>query len=81
MVRQQIREPSLLALTTTALPSAGQENVWDCRVSHVDGRHWDLLAVRRPGADDLPQSCGKGAVPIWEWSVELTGGLVSDSGR
>lgn len=75
MVRQQIRESSLLALTTAAVPSADQENAWDCRVSHVDGRHWDVLAVRGPSADDLPESCGKEAVPTWEWSV------VNGSGR
>jgi hypothetical protein len=81
VVRQRIRESSLLALTTAAVPSADQENTWDCRVSHVDGRRWDVMAVRGPGADDLPESCGKEAVPTWEWSVQLTDDQVNDCGR
>jgi len=81
MVRQRIRESSLLALSTAVLPSADQETAWDCRVSHVDGRQWDVLAVRGHGAGHLPESCGKEAVPTWEWSVELTGDAVNDSGR
>lgn len=81
MVRQQIRESSLLALTTSTVLAANRENAWDCRVSHVDGRYWDVLAVRGPGADDLRESCGKEAVPTWEWSVELTDDVVDDSGR
>lgn len=81
MVRQQIRESSQFAFTTVAVPSAAQENAWDCRVSHVDGRHWDVLATRGPGADDLPASCGKEAVPTWKWSVDLTDDVVRDSRR
>ena len=80
-VRHQIREPGLRALTTAAVPSADHENAWDCRVTHVDGRHWDVLAVRRPGADDLPESCGRQAVPTWEWSVQPADDVVNDSGR
>lgn len=75
VVRQQIQEPSLLALSTTTAPHPDQENTWNCRVSHVDGRHWDVLAERGPGADDLPESCGKEPVATWQWSV------VSDFGR
>jgi len=69
IVRQQIQEPSLLALSTSASPQPGRENAWQCRVSHVDGRHWDVVAVREPGGDDRPESCGKAPVPTWQWSV------------
>jgi hypothetical protein len=69
VVRQQIQELSLLALSTTARPRPGRENTWQCRVSHVDGRHWDVVAVRGSGANDRPESCGKDPVPTWEWLV------------
>jgi hypothetical protein len=69
MVRQKIQEPSLLALSTTAAPQAHQDNAWQCRVSHVDGRRWDVVAVRGSHGDDLPESCGKAPVPNWQWSV------------
>jgi len=75
MVREDIQEPRLLALSTTASPRPGQENAWDCGVSHVDGRRWDVLAVRSPKGADLPESCGMAAVTTWQWSV------VIDSGR
>ena len=75
VVRQQIQEPSLLALSTTTTPRPGQENAWQCRISHVDGRHWDVVAVRGPSGADLPESCGKKPVPTWQWSV------VNDFGR
>jgi len=78
IVRQQIQEPSLLALSTTAIPGPDPESPesrWHCRVSHVDGRHWDVVAVRGPSGDALPQSCGKEPLPRWHWSV------VSDYGR
>lgn len=74
-VREQIQEPSLLALSTTVTPRPGQENAWQCRVSHVDGRRWDVVALRGQGADNLPESCGKKPVATWQWSV------VIDSGR
>ena len=69
VVRQQIKELSLLALSTTATPQPGREDTWQCRVSHVDGRHWDVVAVRGSGGEDLPESCGKAPVPTWQWSV------------
>ena len=75
MVRHQIQETSLLALSTTARPQPGLENTWQCRVSHVDGRHWDVVAVRGSGGEDRPESCSKDPVPTWQWSV------LSDSGR
>jgi hypothetical protein len=75
VVRQQIQETGLLALSTTATPRPGQENAWQCRVSHVDGRHWDVVAARGPGGADLPESCGREPVPTWQWSV------VNDFGR
>jgi hypothetical protein len=87
VVRHQIQETSLSALSTTAEPRpaepnpmkpAGPENpvdTWHCRVSHVDGRHWDMVAMRGPGGNDLPDSCGKAPAATWRWSV------VSDSGR
>jgi len=74
-VRAQILEPRLLALSTTAAPYPGGENAestWQCRVSHLDGRHWDVVAVRESGGEDRPESCGKAPVPSWQWSV-LTG--------
>jgi hypothetical protein len=90
VVRQQIQETSLSALSTTAerWPAepnpvdlgdpGGPENpvdTWRCRVSHLDGRHWDVVAMRGRGGDDLPDSCGKEPAATWRWSV------VSDSGR
>jgi hypothetical protein len=69
VVRQEIQEPSLLALCTTSAPRPHQENAWKCRVSHVDGRRWDVVAVRGSRGDDLPESCGKAPVPTWQWSV------------
>ena len=75
VVRRQIREPSLFALSTTAVPRPDQENSWQCRVAHVDGRQWDVVAVRGLGGDDLLESCGKEPVPTWRWSV------VNDFGR
>jgi hypothetical protein len=75
VVRQQIEEPGLLALSTAAAPRPGQENAWQCRVSHLDGRHWDVIAVRGPSGDHLPESCGREPVPSWQWSV------VTDLGR
>jgi hypothetical protein len=75
MVRQQIHETSLLALSTTATPRPDHENAWQCRVSHVDGRHWDVDAVRGHDGEDLAPSCGKDPVPVWQWS------LVSDFGQ
>jgi len=75
MVRQQIYETSLLALSTTATPRPDHENAWQCRVSHVDGRHWDVDAVRGHDGEDLAPSCGKDPVPVWQWS------LVSDFSR
>jgi hypothetical protein len=68
-VRQRIGEAGLLALSTTATARPGEENAWQCRVSHVDGRHWEVDAVRGPRRDDLPESCGRQAVPTWQWSV------------
>jgi hypothetical protein len=68
-VRQQIHEPSLTALSTTATSTPGQENAWHCRVSHVDGRRWDVEALRRPSGEYLPESCGKEPVPAWHWTV------------
>ena len=68
-VRQQIQEPGLTALSTTATPRPDQENAWQCRVSHIDGRHWDVAVERRSGGGDLPQSCGKEPVPAWHWTV------------
>jgi hypothetical protein len=69
VVRQRVQEPNLLALATTAAAHATGANAWLCTVRHVDGRHWDVVAVRRPGAEDRPESCGKMPVPTWEWSV------------
>jgi len=75
VVRQQVHEVDLLALTTTAAPHPSRANAWQCRVSHVDGRHWDVVAERGSGGEDRPESCGKGPVPTWQWSV------LSDIGR
>jgi len=69
VVRQQIQEPTLLALTTKAVPHASRTNAWCCRVSHIDGRRWDVVAVRSSGGEDRPESCGGMAVPTWQWSV------------
>jgi hypothetical protein len=52
-----------------------EDNTWSCRVSHTDGRHWDVLVVRRPSGAPLPESCGKEPVPMWQWSV------LDDAGR
>ena len=69
VVRQQVKETNLLALATTVRPDPSRADAWQCRVSHVDGRHWDVVAVRSPGGEDRPESCGKAAVPTWQWSV------------
>ena len=69
VVRQQIEEVNLLALSTTAAPQPGRDHTWHCRVSHVDGRHWDVVAERESGGEDRPQSCGKAPMPTWQWSV------------
>jgi hypothetical protein len=69
IVRQRIQEPSLTALSATAMPLPDQENAWRCRVSHVDGRSWDVEALRRPSGDDLPESCGREPVPAWHWTI------------
>ena len=69
VVRQQIQEPTLLALTTKSVPHATRVNAWCCRVSHIDGRRWDVVAVRSSGGEDRPESCGGMAVPTWQWSV------------
>lgn len=69
VVRQQIQELALLALSTTSRPQPGRENAWQCRVSHLDGRQWDVVAVRESGGQDRPESCGKAPVPSWRWSV------------
>jgi len=69
VVRQRVQEPNLLALATTAAPHATRADAWLCTVRHVDGRQWDVVAVRTPGAEDRPESCGKVPVPTWEWSV------------
>jgi len=89
MVRQQIQEPVLMALSTTAElrqdhgspqrvgnpastdSTENTESRWHCRVSHLDGRRWDVVAVRSPRGDDLRESCGKAPVPTWQWSVLL----------
>lgn len=76
IVRERILEPNLLALSTMAELRAGHKNAententessWRCRVTHVDGRRWDVVAVRGSGGDDLPASCGKAPVPTWAW--------------
>ena len=72
-VRQQIQETSLFALSTaTALPRPGRKNAWTCRVTHLDGRHWDVVAVREPCEDERPESCGKAPVPTWTWSCIIS---------
>jgi len=75
MRKQIVLVASLLALSTTSTPRPGQENTWQCRVNHIDGRHWDVEAVRSPSGDDRRQSCGAEPVPAWQWSV------VNGSGR
>jgi hypothetical protein len=70
VLRHRIQEAGLTALSTTATPNPDRENSWRCRVSHVDGRHWEVEAVRRASGDDLPESCGKEPVPAWHWAVE-----------
>lgn len=79
-VRQRIQEPRLLALSATAEAHPGNDDAWHCRVSHVDGRHWDVVAVRESGHGDRPESCGKAPVPTWQWSV-LSGSVLSGSAR
>jgi hypothetical protein len=74
MVREYIRETRLLALSTTASPRPGQQNAWNCTVGHVDGRRWEVSAVRGPRGADLPESCGKAPVPTWQWSVVIDSG-------
>ena len=72
LVRQQIRECSLTALSTAAGPHPDQDSAWLCRVAHVDGRQWDVVAVRSSGGGDRPESCGKAAVPSWQWDCVVS---------
>jgi hypothetical protein len=67
VVRTLVREPVLLALSTTATPRRGRQDVWDCKVSHVDGRHWDVTVTRGACGDERRESCGKPPVPTWAW--------------
>jgi hypothetical protein len=69
VVRHQIQDPSMSALSTKVTPRPGEDDAWQCRVRHVDGRTWDVVSVRRPSGDALPESCGKEPVPRWQWSV------------
>lgn len=72
VVRHRTGETSLLALSTTAAPLAGQENTWQCQVNHVDGRAWDVTSVRASGGESRPESCGKVAVPTWHWTSSVS---------
>jgi hypothetical protein len=75
MVRERIQESGLLTLSTTVIrrpqeaDTKNQESAWHCRVSHIDGRHWDVVAVRVPYGTSLPESCGKEPGPLWGWSI------------
>lgn len=40
-------------------------------VRHRDGRQWLVVCERRAGTTELPESCGKAAVPAAEWSTRL----------
>ncbi|MEO6145210.1 MAG: sucrase ferredoxin [Dermatophilaceae bacterium] len=79
-IRQQIQEVKLLALSTMATPQPGKDDAWHCRVSHIDGRHWDVVAIRESGGEDRPESCGKAPVSTWQWSVLRSSDLIA-SGR
>lgn len=72
VVRQQITEPSLSALTTTTVPIPRPDASWQCHVTHVDGRRWAVVATRSSGGEDRPESCGKTAVPSWQWDCVVS---------
>ena len=41
------------------------------RVTHRDGRSWDVLATRTAAHGERPDSCGKAPVPSWQWDCSL----------
>jgi hypothetical protein len=71
VVRQQVGELDLTALSTTCAPDPGDPDAWACVVRHRDGRSWPARVVRQSGPDARPESCGKAPVPTWTWRVDL----------
>ena len=70
-VRQQIGEVDLTALSTAADPGDGPAERVRSRVTHRDGRSWDVLATRTAAQGERPDSCGKAPVPSWQWDCSL----------
>jgi hypothetical protein len=71
-VRQVTGERSLTALSTVpwrAAPDTAGEATTQYRVQHADGREWQVRCRQRE-VTALPESCGKGALPVLEWTVE-----------
>lgn len=79
-VRHLLGETSLPSLTTRAEPSdaihetaATDDSVTRARVTHTDGREWQVRVVRRSTGRVRPESCGKAAVDVHEYHVALAG--------
>jgi hypothetical protein len=80
-VRQQIGEVDLTALSTLSdpdpdpgdgpYPDHGPAERVRSRVTHRDGRSWDVLATRTAAQGERPDSCGKAPVPSWQWDCSL----------
>jgi len=66
-VRHLIQELDMTALTTTATQDPSADATWHSRVTHRDGRAWEVTATRAAGDAARPESCGKAAVPTWTW--------------
>ena len=70
-VRQQIGEIDLTALSTVPDADNGSAERVRSRVTHRDGRSWDVLATRTAAQGERPDSCGKAPVPSWQWDCSL----------
>ncbi|WP_406830462.1 sucrase ferredoxin [Pedococcus sp. KACC 23699] len=76
-VRHLVGEISLTALSTAEVidevPDDGRHGAGSGRftVSHRDGRSWSVRCEKRLTTGELPESCGKPAVPLAAWAVSL----------
>jgi len=67
-VRERTGIRELVVLSTT-LTDANDR--WEAAVGHPDGRAWQVEVTRRAVPGDLPESCGKKAIPTWDWDCAL----------
>jgi hypothetical protein len=78
-IRSRIGEPDLTALTTevSQIDPAGDDEVV---VRHRDGRAWVVTVTRRSTGDARPESCGKAAVPVFEYHTTTVHELAGHQG-